>query len=883
MPDPPEMPADAPREGLPTASPEVETPEVTVDTLSAMTPRFNFLFGWFARRYFRHFELDAKTVERLRALEQRGSVIYVMRYASRLDYFLFNTLFVREGLALSRFANGILFHYYRPILEMLRAVFTRPRGVPANVEHERALSEARELVKAGQPIFLFLRTATLPTWLRSRRGAVERSRSELDLVEEIITAIWDTDRDLHVVPLALFWRKGPRSRRSFLNLSYGASTRPSDIAKVVSFLTTYRGLSVKVGEPIDLRRFIASRRDDGPATVARKVRRVILTFLYREEKVVEGPTLRPRYKVQERVLSAPNVAAAIRERAEERRIPVEKARADANRIFREIAANMNSMFLAILNALVSAVVNRLFVSVDVTGIEKVAEYAKRHPLVLAPSHRSYFDFLIVSTLFYRSYLVPPHIAARENMAFGPFGFLWRRVGAFFLRRSFDDPLYKQVFRAYVGYLIKEGFTQEFFIEGGRSRTGKTLAPRLGMLSWDVEGFLDSARQDLFFVPIAITYERLVEEGAMLGELHGVAKSDESVMGLVRARKYLQRRFGSVHVNFGEPISLADALGDRRERFARDSSEDPDAEKRRFIESLGNRIAERINWAVVPNSTSIAACALLGERRRGMFRGDLTQRMQEIVDLLRLQDVRLTPALARGEGSYDEAIDSLLRTDLVRKNVDPGGEIVYFEEGKRRALDLYRNVIVHYLAAPSFIARRLLTGPSLGDLREDVSEWLDLFYSEFYVSRGEVLAAHLEAFLDHFERFGWVERSEKHLRATEKGRDHFLFLAEQTRGVVEAYYAAFGAVLVSDGPLTAKGLQEAASAQFDRADLLGEVVRREAANRITFGNAIELLVRRQILERAASADRKGDSAYVRGPAFDDLATLHERLATALAAG
>ena len=142
MPDSPVTPDDAPRQDL-----AATTPAVTVDTLSAMTPRFNFLFGWFARRYFRHFELDDKTVERLRALEQRGSVIYVMRYASRLDYFLFNTLFVREGLALSRFANGIQFHYYRPFLELVRTMFTRPRGVPGNVEHERTLSEARELVK----------------------------------------------------------------------------------------------------------------------------------------------------------------------------------------------------------------------------------------------------------------------------------------------------------------------------------------------------------------------------------------------------------------------------------------------------------------------------------------------------------------------------------------------------------------------------------------------------------------------------------------------------------------------------------------------------------------------------------------------------------------
>ena len=110
-----------------------------------------------------------------------------------------------------------------------------------------------------------------------------------------------------------------------------------------------------------------------------------------------------------------------------------------------------------------------------------------------------------------------------------------------MRRSFDDPLYKEIFRSYVAYLVREGFTQEFFIEGGRSRTGKTLPPRLGMLTWDVDAFIDSHQHDLVFIPVAITYERLVEESSILDELSGGAKTEESVWNLVRARKYLERR------------------------------------------------------------------------------------------------------------------------------------------------------------------------------------------------------------------------------------------------------------------------------------------------------------------------------------------------------
>jgi glycerol-3-phosphate O-acyltransferase len=869
------------------ASPSIREPSPEVaDPYSAMTPRFNLFFRWFARRFFGHFDLADSTVAQLRSLEERGSVVYVMRYASRLDYFLFNTLFAREGLRLSGFGNGVHFYYYRPVLEGLGLWLRRwrgrggPRKGRRDLELQRARERVREITGSGQSMFLFLRTARLGSRLRGRRSWVEQGKSDLDLLEEVIDGVWSEGRPVFLVPLALFWRKGPRSEPRFMNLAYGAPTRPSDFAKVSAFLTTYRDLCVKVGEPVDLATFVAERRDEGRDTIVRKVRRSLLLFLYREEKVVEGPTLRSRHKVQEDVLGDPRLEAVLEEIATERGRSVEVVRAEAERTFREIAANMNSSFLAILGVIVGGIFRRLFGTIDPVGLEKVADYAKRHPIVLVPSHRSYFDFLILSWLFYRNHLVPPHIAARENMGFGPMGFIFRRAGAFFLRRSFDDRLYKEVFRRYVGYLVREGFTQEFFIEGGRSRTGKTLAPRLGMLSWDVEAFLAGARRDLFFVPVAITYERLVEEGAMVEELEGGKKTKESMLGLVRARRVLKRRFGSVCVHFGEPISLAESLGDRREEFADDESAEVVAEKRRFVEELGNRICERINWAVVGNATSVAATALLGERRRGLLRAELSERMQQVLDLLRLQDVPLTPALEHDAGEFAESIGFLLRSDLIQAAEDPRGEILYYEESRRRALDVYRNVIVHYLAAPSFLARRLLAGGSEEELRDDLGFWVDLFYREYFVPKGLVLAAQFDAFLDYFEQRGCLDRQDGRLCATDKGRSYLRFLAEQTRTLFEAYYAATCALQGLEEPTPLRDVQKAISEQFDRAALMGEVERREAANPVTFGNALDLMLRRGVLTRR-DPEKGRDPLLEPGPAFDELAGLRERLAGALA--
>ncbi len=849
-----------------------------------MSPRFNFLFRWFERRFFGHFALDTATVERLRSLEERGAVVYVMRYSSRLDYFLFNALFQREGLRLSSFANGLLFYYYRPLWQALRIGLSRRRTQPHEIRHVEDREHVASIARSGGSCFLFLRTARLRNFLRGRHGRPRQD--ELDLLEEVVGAAWESERPVSLVPLSVFWRKGPRVESRFLNLSYGALTRPSDVLKVSSFLATYRSLSVKCGQEIDLSRFVADRRGEGQARVARKVRRTLLTYLYREEKVVEGPTLRARHRVCEEVLESPQVKAAIVRRAEEKGRSTERVTGEAEKMFHEIAAHMNSTFLAVLGAIVGWIFRKMFASIEVDGLSETAEYAKRHPIVLAPSHRSYFDFLILSWLFYTNYMVPPHIAARENMGFGPFGFIFRRAGAFFLRRSFDDPLYKEVFRAYVAYLVREGFPQEFFIEGGRSRTGKTLAPRLGMLAWDVEAFLEGSRRDLFIVPVSITYERLVEESAMVDELEGGSKTEESVIGLVRARKYLQRRFGSVHISFGQPISLADALGDRRAALA-GSGEGVVAERRAFVEALGLRIVERINWAAVANATSVAACVLLGSRHRGLRRSELVERMQQVVDLLKLQDVRLTPALAADQGDFSESIAFLRRADLVQTRTDAHGEILFFDESRRRALDLYRNSLAHYLAAPSFLARSLLTGAGEKELHEDLAAWQELLYQEFFAPRGEVLAAHGAAFLDDFEAKGWIDRSGQTFEVSPAGEPVLRFLAEQTRGVIEAYAAACSVAAEPELDVDRKAFLAEAAERFESARLLGEAERTESANETTFQNALDLMVRRGILasrREEPPAEKRGRKAiptvrFSRGDRWDALGELRERLDTA----
>jgi glycerol-3-phosphate O-acyltransferase len=514
------------------APPPVPSPVVTVNPFTSMTPRFGRTATLFARRFFAHFDFEANDAGRLADLDRRGAVVYVMRYSSRLDYFLFNWLFLLRGIRLSAFANGIKFFYYRPFGEALRLL---GEGFLGRLRHgkggmrERSIQQIRQCVRGGGSAFLFLRTDKIRTRVRGKRDALRHARTDLDYLREVVDTAFASDVPVSLVPLALFWRKGARPERPFLNLFYGGNERPTDIGKMVGFIWNYRNLAVRVGQPIDLRAFVDGNRPSGRERVVKQIRRALLIFLRREEKPVVGAPLPSFARIQEAVLDDGEVRRVIAEVAAAKQRSPARVEARAQKDLSEIAASPSPTVLAVLAVLVERLFNRLFARIDVHGLEPVVEAAKLHPLVLVPSHRSHFDYLILSWLFYRNHLVPPQVAAGINLAFWPMGPIFRRAGAFFLRRSFDgDPVYAAVFRGYVQHLIKDGVTQEFFIEGTRSRTGKTLRPRLGMLRMVLEAYARGARRDLYLVPVGFTYGRLVEEGSITGERGGARKQRESL-------------------------------------------------------------------------------------------------------------------------------------------------------------------------------------------------------------------------------------------------------------------------------------------------------------------------------------------------------------------
>jgi len=849
---------------------------------TSMTERFGrtaTLFGW---RFFGEFDFERHDADRLLELDRRGAVVYVMRYSSRLDYFLFNWLFLLNGIRLSSFANGIKFFYYRPFTEAMgllgRGLLERLRRGRSGMR-ERSIVQLRDCLREGGSAFLFLRTDKIRTRVRGKKGALAGGRTELDYFQEVIDTAFASDVPVSLVPLALFWRKGARPARPFLNLFYGGNERPTDVGKVVAFLWNYKNLAVRVGQPIDLRAFVDENRESGRERVAKQVRRSLLIFLRREEKPVVGAPLPSFARVQEAVLEDGEVRRVMAEVAGARRRSAERVEARARKNLAEIAASPSATMLAVLAVGVEWLFARLFARIDVHGLEPVVEAAKLHPLVLVPSHRSHFDYLILSYLFYKNHLVPPQVAAGINLSFWPLGPIFRRGGAFFLRRSFDgDPLYRAVFRGYVQHLIKDGVTQEFFIEGTRSRTGKTLRPKLGMLRMVLEAYARGARRDLYLVPIGFTYERLVEESSITGERGGARKQRESLLSLLRSHTVLRYKYGSVTVRFGEPISLAHHLGDAVPRRS-GPGQIPDL--RALAAEFGVEISRRIDGLITAGRSAVAAAALLGQPANALREDELRERVVEVAQLLELLGVPRSESLERclASGRPEAALELLEQAERVKRVASPRGDLIQIGDGLRAALDLYRATIGHALVWPAVLALSLRGRQEREALFADASRWLDLLADEYFPVEGAARRAKLERVLEHLVARGWVEIAASGALAPSAGGEPWLaFLRAQLQPLLEAYAAVARVIAEANGKGERDALFDRVRAVQKEALLVGEARFPEGACPVAAGNALELLLRERILESSAKSER-GETSFAPGPEFGALEPLRARLAAA----
>ncbi len=738
-PAPPVTLEPAPPPSSPTNPADDEAVELLEDTTwfgTAMPSKLPLVVRWFLAPMFARIKFSDESEAQIRRAAEQGVPVYVMRTASLLTFLYFHFLCVVRGLPLVKFANGVLYAPWAPwpaFTAFLKARWKRRRsGAPPPDPISSGYLE--RLVAAGHPLLLFMRS----------RGSPRQTPTAAALLAALVRAQRKMNRPLILLPQVLVWsRRSEKSRRTLLDVLVGGPEDPGPIRHLGRFLAYHRRASLVVAEPLDLQAFLDRAGQDrtgrprNDAQLGHMLRRLMFLRLARERRVVQGPSARPARVLIDHILLEPDVQRAIvaeaRRRNLERRVLEKRVR----RYLRRIAADVSVTLLDLTDFVLQRVWGRIFerVVVDPGDIERLRRLVRRGTVVLVPCHRSHVDYLLVSDILYARDMAVPLVAAGINLSFWPLGALFRRIGAFFVQRSFkDDRLSPVLTKRYVAALLREGHSLEFFIEGGRSRTGLLLPPKLGLLSMIADQVVTSRRiQETSIVPVAIGYDRVVETAHYAREAQGTSKTPESLSSLFRSFRVLKERFGSVTVRFLDPIPLRTALEHGPAPYREDA---PWSDKKAVLQPLGERILSRIARATPVTATQLVAAALLGHERRGILEPVLMERVNTLVRVYQAAGLQTTLDDTEDNMAYhvEAAIDVFLGQGCLSEYRDSTRRIFAIVEARRFELDYYRNAALTPVAPGAILAAvvaRHQPGPfTRSDVQNDfaflTNLWLETF-------------------------------------------------------------------------------------------------------------------------------------------------------------
>ncbi len=822
-----------------------------------------FLIGGLSP-FFRRFSVSAEEIDRLRQLANQGVVLYVMRTASVIDYLYFNFLYQKEGLPVARFANGIRTLFWRPLWQVLRRAIALILA-RLGIRHFRGYAEAdflTSVTQIGESSMIFMRSSR--TFLKFPTKGERES-----LQQTLIRLQKEVSRPIYLVPQIIFWHKRPkRLERSLVDVILGATDYPGRLRKLGIFLRNFNRATVHFAEAVPLQDFLQGMQgQEERRNAPRKLWLMLRYHLARAERLITGPSQRPGSKVIEDILGFREVQDGLIEISQEQKRPLEEIQKEARQILKEIAADYKPRWVESLYLLLTFIWKRLFegLSVDEEGFRRLRELAKDHAIVLLPNHRSHVDYLVFSYLFYQRDMTIPHIAAGINLSFWPLGPIFRSGGAFFIRRSFrGDRLYSLLLEKYLKTLIRRGYPLEFFIEGTRSRTGKMLPPKLGLLGMIVR-IGQQIRQEVAFVPISIAYERILEERAYTEELEGKVKQTESMGVVVKAGRFLVKKFGRVHVQIGEPLLLSSFIASRGGTPGEGTS-------RKMVQSLGVEICRGINRVTTVTPQSLLAVLLLSHTKRGISQEELLFRFRFHVDRFRKEGLRMSEAFNNPEVALSHGLRILERSGLVRSLTIDNFSVYYVSEEERKKLDYYKNNILHFFLGMGLTATALLSFEeeevSSDEALQKYHRLCQLLRKEFFWLEGGGSEESFQRWLDYFVETGILQRKTPQTVALLRRGLHRL---HRNRGLIENFLEGYLAVAKALAYHRFQDLEEKEILRriqrfCERLYALGDVLRSESISSVLVREALLFFEEEgAILKTSVEEEGKVESRWKLPPA------------------
>jgi glycerol-3-phosphate O-acyltransferase len=494
-----------------------------------------------------------------------------------------------------------------------------------------------------------------------------------------------------------------------------------------------RAVGTNIGDTVGLAEFVA--------------RQAVLA-LERAERRLRGNRYKVARFVHEDILTRPAFRGGVTRLARQLGRKESSVSREASRYLREIAASQSPFVIDLVVQLWHQMYSRGYGDVlqyDRDELERLSALAQQHPVVFLPSHKSNLDHAVLQYMLHENGFPPTHTAGGINMNFFPLGPLVRRSGVFFIRRSFkDNPIYKFVLHHYIDYLIEKRFSLEWYIEGGRSRSGKLLPPRFGMLAYVVDAYRRGKSEDVYLIPVAVTYDQISDVGDYAAEQRGAAKQAESFSWFLRILRRLSRSYGNIQIRFGEPVSLQKAIG------APDPLAEPSADEESLaLQKLAFEVCVRINRATPITPTSLVTLALLGRGDRALSIEELLEALRNLVSYVRRRRLNTTQEIdIEDADAVRQTLDQLVENGVLTR-YDEGPETVYaISPDQHLSAAYYRNTVIHYFVNGA-IAELALLRAAEDDVVDRAAEFWseamrlrDLLKFEFFFSDKEAFRAEI---------------------------------------------------------------------------------------------------------------------------------------------
>ncbi len=533
-------------------------------------------------------------------------------------------------------------------------------------------------------------------------------------LKRLIEASTNADgKELLLIPVAIYWGRSPDKERSFLKLLFSENW---DVAgRTRKFLATLlhgRNTLLRFSEPATLSSIIQEGLE--PELAYRKVSRILRVHFRQRRTATVGPDLSHHRTLVNQVLMNPQVRRVIEAESGDNRALLERKTHKARKYAQEIAAHFSYPTIRVVMLFLRWLWNRIYDGIDLGHVERLHDVARDKEIVYVPCHRSHFDYLLLAYIVHDQGLSLPHTAAGINLNMPVIGSILRRGGAFYLRRSFKgNRLYAAVFNAYLHEILKRGHSIEYFVEGGRSRTGRLLAPKGGMLVMTVHSYLQDPRRPIVFMPIYFGYERLIEGDSFIRELSGTAKKKESLVGLIRSVRSLREKFGKVYVNVGESVPIEPILDELKPdwREAMEHEEERPAWMTEIIEELGARIMSGINSAAAVTPISLLATVLLSSPKQSVGEQEFIRQLRMSVDLL--EKFKYSDSVTIPDWSPQKIISHGEKLGVINRTAHPLGDVLHTSEHDAVLMTYFRNNVQHLFAIPASIACCFIQGRRLG--------------------------------------------------------------------------------------------------------------------------------------------------------------------------